>query len=161
MMVTPTSPRALLISSCTVIGAGMGTQMLSMLLAVQHGVQRAQLGIATSLNQFSRSIGAAVGVAAMGAVLARGLAGVDLPGGAEAIAAAGLTLSEPVRDQFAGALHRVFTMGAMVSAAGLVGALFLPPVAFGRGVAASAGEQMLAAEMANLEPEDEPVSVPD
>ena len=160
MLVTPTSSRSLLVASCTVIGAGMGTQMLSMLLAVQHGVERVQLGIATSLNQFSRSIGAAVGVAAMGAVLARGLAGVDLPGGAEAIAASGLTLSGPARDQFAAALHRVFTMGAMVSAASLVGALFLPPVAFGR-VAASAGEQMLTAEMANLEPDDEPVSVRD
>ena len=161
MMVTPTSPRALLLASCSVIGAGMGTQMLSMLLAVQHGVARSQLGIATSLNQFSRSIGAAVGVAAMGAVLARGLGGLALPGGAEAIAAAGLTLSGAARDQFATALHRVFTMGTIVSAASLIGTLFLPPVAFGRGPSAAAGEQLLAAEMANLEPEDEPVSVRD
>ena len=34
-----------------------------------------RLGIATSLNQFSRSIGAAIGVAVMGAILARGVAG--------------------------------------------------------------------------------------
>ena len=32
-----------LIASCTVIGAGMGTQMLSLLLAVQHGVDRSRL----------------------------------------------------------------------------------------------------------------------
>ena len=68
-----------------VIGAGMGTQMLSLLLAVQHGVDRSRLGIATSLNQFSRSIGAAVGVAVMGAILARSLAGVTLPGGADGL----------------------------------------------------------------------------
>ena len=30
------TPRWLLIGSCTVLGAGMGTQMLSLLLAVQH-----------------------------------------------------------------------------------------------------------------------------
>ena len=161
MMVTPVTSRTLLLASCTMIGAGMGTQMLSMLLAVQHGVDRSQLGIATSLNQFSRSIGAAVGVAAMGAVLARGLIGLSLPGGAEAIAASGIALSGAARDQFASALHRVFTMGTIVSAAGLLGTLFLPPVAFGKGVSASAGEQMLAAEMTNLEPEDEPVSVAD
>jgi EmrB/QacA subfamily drug resistance transporter len=161
MLITPSSSRTLLLASCTLIGAGMGTQMLSVLLAVQHGVDRSQLGIATSLNQFSRSIGAAIGVAAMGAVLSRGLAGLSLPGGAEAIAASGIALPGPVREQFASALHRVFTMGTVVSAAGLIGALFLPPVAFGQGPTAAAGEQMLAAEMANLEPDDEPVSVRD
>jgi hypothetical protein len=41
-----------------------------------------------------------------------------------------------------------------------VATLFLPPVDFSSGVPAAAGEQMLAAEMANLEPEDEPVAVP-
>ena len=77
------SPRTLLIASCTILGAGMGMQMLSLLLAVQHAVDRSQLGLATSLNQFSRSVGAALGVSAMGAILARGLAGMTLPGGAE------------------------------------------------------------------------------
>ena len=36
--------------------------------------------------------------------------------------------------------------------------MFLPPVDF-TGVSASAGEQLLAAEMTNLEAEDEPVCV--
>jgi Na+/melibiose symporter-like transporter len=54
-----------------VLGSGMGLSMLSLLLAVQHGVPRAHLGLATSLSQFSRSIGAAVGVAAMGTLMAR------------------------------------------------------------------------------------------
>lgn len=151
--------RQLLIWSCLILGAGMGTQMLSLLLAVQHGVDRSRLGIATSLNQFSRSIGASIGVAAMGAILARGLTGLALPGGAEALAASGIALTGAAREQFAAALHRVFLSGASVSAAGLVAALFLPPVEFSRGVKTSAGEEMLAAELANLEPEDEPVSV--
>src|SRR5688572_15721654 len=109
------SPRWILLVSCTLIGAGMGTQMLSLLLAVQHGVDRSQLGIATALNQFSRSIGAAIGVAAMGAILARSLAGVALPGGADAFAASGVALSAAVRVQFAVALNRVFLAGAVVS----------------------------------------------
>ena len=78
------STRTMLLASCTVLGAGMGSQMLSLLLAVQHGVDRSRLGLATSLNQFSRSIGAAVGVAAMGAIMTRTLTGVALPGGAAA-----------------------------------------------------------------------------
>ena len=43
--------------------------MLTLLLAVQQSVPRTQLGIATSLNQFFRSIGGAMGVAVMGALL--------------------------------------------------------------------------------------------
>jgi EmrB/QacA subfamily drug resistance transporter len=150
-----------LLTSCTIIGAGMGTQMLSLLLAVQHGVERSRLGIATSLNQFSRSIGAAIGVAAMGAILSRGLTGVVLPGGADAMAASAATLTPPMRAQFAAALHRVFVSGTLVSAAGLVATFFLPAVSFARGVPDSAGEKMIQAEMANLEPEDEPVAVPE
>jgi EmrB/QacA subfamily drug resistance transporter len=160
-MVDGASPNWILLVSCTTIGAGMGTQMLSLLLAVQHGVDRSRLGIATSLNQFSRSIGAAIGVAAMGAILARSLAGVSLPGGADAFAANAATLSAPVRAQFATALHRVFITGALVSGAGLVAAFFLPAVSFSRGVPGSAGETMIQAEMTNLEPEDEPVAVPE
>jgi EmrB/QacA subfamily drug resistance transporter len=160
-MVDGDSPQSILLVSCTIIGAGMGTQMLSLLLAVQHGVHRSRLGIATALNQFSRSIGAAIGVAAMGAILARSLAGVSLPGGADAFAASAAGLTGPVRLQFAAALNRVFLAGAVVSGAGLVAAFFLPAVSFARGVPDSAGEQMIQAEMANLEPEDEPVAVPE
>lgn len=156
------SPRTLLFAICTVLGAGMGTQMLSLLLAVQHGVDRSRLGLATSLNQFARSIGAAVGVAAMGAVLARSLAGVALPRGAEGLSASGaMSLTAAARGQFAVGLHRVFVAGAVVSAVGFLVALFLPAVDFKHGVPASAGEQMLGAEMTCLRPEDEPVSLVD
>ena len=47
--------------------------MLTLLIAVQQAVPRQVLGTATSLNQFSRSIGGAVGVAVMGAFLSAGL----------------------------------------------------------------------------------------
>ncbi len=57
-----------------VIGAGLGLTMLTLLIAVQQAVERSQLGIATSLNQFSRAIGGAIGVAVLGAVLTAGLA---------------------------------------------------------------------------------------
>ena len=126
---TPRRPGCCCSRAALYIGGGMGTQMLSLLLAVQHGVDRSRLGLATSLNQFSRSIGAAVGVAAMGAVLARGLSGVALPaGGSDAIAAGVGALSGPARMQLAAALHRVFLMGTVVSGAGLVATFFLPSV---------------------------------
>jgi hypothetical protein len=143
------------------MGAGMGTQMLSLLLAVQHAVARTQLGLATSLTQFSRSIGAAVGVAVMGAILARSIAGVIPASDVQALASSGVALSEPVREQFAIALHRAFLAGLAASAAGLVASLFLPPVDMSQPIPSSTGERMLEAEMANLRPEDEPVAVPE
>ncbi|MBI2189223.1 MAG: MFS transporter [Acidobacteria bacterium] len=155
------SPRTAVLTAGLFIGAGMGLSMLSLLLAVQHGVARSHLGLATSLNQFSRSVGAAVGVAVMGALMTRQLAGVSIPGGVEALAATGAMLTGAARLQFAGALHHVFIAGTVLAGASLVATLFLPPVDFSTGVPKAAGEQMLAAEMTNLEPEDEPVGVPE
>ena len=154
------SPRTAVLVPGALLGSGMGLSMLSLLLAVQHGVPRSHLGLATSLSQFSRSIGAAVGIAAMGTLMTRQLVGVSLPGGAGAVAATGAILTGAVRLQFAAALHNVFVAGAVIAMASLIATLFLPPVDFSRGVDAAAGEQMLEAEMTTLGPEDEPVSIP-
>jgi len=152
------SGNVLLLGSCLVLGAGMGCQMLSLLLAVQHGVERSRLGIATSLNQFARSIGAAIGVAAMGAIMSRSIAGVAVPGEGSLAAATSMSLSPELRMQFAFALHRVFVAGTAVSVAGLVASLFLPHLAF-KPVTASAGEQLIEAEMASLDSKSEPIVV--
>jgi Na+/melibiose symporter-like transporter len=152
------SPRSAVLIAGLLIGSGMGLSMLSLLLAVQHGVDRAHLGIATSLSQFARSVGAAVGIAGMGALMTRQLTGISMPGGAEAIAASGVMLTGAARLQFASALHSVFVAGTALAGASFVATLFLPPVDFSRGVTTSAGEQMLEAEMTTLEPEDEPVT---
>jgi EmrB/QacA subfamily drug resistance transporter len=152
------SGNQLLFGSCLVLGAGMGCQMLSLLLAVQHGVDRSRLGIATSLNQFARSIGAAIGVAAMGAILSRSIAGVMLPGEGSLASSTAMSLSPELRLQFAVALHRVFVSGAVVSGAGLVASLFLPHLDF-KQVPAMAGEQLIEAEMASLDSKSEPVVV--
>ena len=155
-MLGPDTTMMALYGAVFVLGCGMGLSMLALLLAVQHGVDRSQLGIATSLNQFSRSVGAVVGVAAMGAMLARALGGVDLPGGVHGVSATTLKLEGAARTQFAHALSRVFALGGVMSAVGLLASFFLPPVDFSRGVPAGAGEQLLAAEMTSLESDDEP-----
>jgi EmrB/QacA subfamily drug resistance transporter len=153
------SSKALLYGSCLVLGAGMGCQMLSLLLAVQHGVERSRLGIATSLNQFARSIGAAIGVAAMGAIMSRSLVTATLPDGESSLSqATSMALSPILQGQIALGLHRVFIAGALVSAAALVATFFLPQVDF-RPVTASAGEQLIEAEMANLDSKSEPLVV--
>lgn len=68
------APMGLLVAELAVIGIALGLITLTLLLAVQHAVPRDQLGIATSLNLFFRSIGGAMGVAILGALLATGLA---------------------------------------------------------------------------------------
>jgi EmrB/QacA subfamily drug resistance transporter len=67
------TPMIWLYIDLALIGAGLGLTMLTLLVAVQQSVDRTQLGIATSLNQFSRAIGGALGVAVLGAVLTAGL----------------------------------------------------------------------------------------
>jgi EmrB/QacA subfamily drug resistance transporter len=148
--------RSMLLLSALVLGSGMGLSMLALLLAIQHGVERAMLGIATSLNQFSRSIGAAVGVAVMGALLARSMSGMDLPGGAHGFAAGALRLEGNARVHLAGALQQVFALGAGMTVLALIACFFLPAVDFSSGVTSGAGEILLEAEMTNLEAEAEP-----
>lgn len=68
------TPQIWLYIDLVLIGAGLGLTMLTLLIVVQQAVERNQLGVATSLNQFSRAIGGAFGVALMGAFLTASLA---------------------------------------------------------------------------------------
>lgn len=154
----PNATRPTLLGDALVLGCGMGLSMLSLLLAIQHGVERSRLGLATSLNQFARSIGAAVGVAIMGAVLARSMSGMDLPGAMQGLAVGTVRLEGAARLHFAAALQQVFAIGAGMTVIALFACAFLPPVNFSRGVPAGAGEHMIEAEMTVLEPRSEPVS---
>ncbi len=131
------------------IGAGLGLTMLTLLIAVQQAVDKSELGVATSLNQFSRSIGGAFGVAVMGAVLSAGLvtnlnsaasgAGVISQAQAEAFAANPNALIDPqaqaalpagaldvLRDAMAMSIHKVFWVGAALAGLSLLVALLLP-----------------------------------
>jgi MFS family permease len=94
-------------------GLGMGLTMVPMLIAVQSVVPRSDLGVATSLTQFFRSVGGAVGVAIMGAVKTHRLD-------------AGLSLEH--------ALHAVFVVGLVICIAAL-GSAFLVPAGRARDLA--------------------------
>ena len=133
------------------IGAGLGLTMLTLLIAIQQSVSRTQLGIATSLNQFSRSIGGAVGVAIMGTVLSAGLAaelntfaqnnnGLITTSRAAELAANPNALIEPearaalppnvldaLQEAMAVSIHKVFWVGTVLSAMALLVCFFLPP----------------------------------
>lgn len=108
-MVGPTTPMWRMHVDLGLMGIGMGMTMLSLLLAVQSAVAREQLGVATSLGQFTRSIGGAIGVAVMGAIVSGSM---PLTGPSPAALAAGL--------------HRAFVAGAIVSVVALASALLVP-----------------------------------
>jgi EmrB/QacA subfamily drug resistance transporter len=86
-------------------GIGMGLTMVPMLIAVQSAVARADLGSATSMIQFFRTIGGALGLSVMGTVLAWRLS-------------TGLSRAE--------ALHGVFVTGLMVCLAAVLSAFLVP-----------------------------------
>ncbi len=132
-----------------IIGIGLGSSMLTLLIAVQQAVDRSKLGVATSLNQFSRSIGGAIGVAVMGAVLTASLASelnkAATSGGeltveqAKEYASNPNALIEPkakaaispetlgvLQSSLARAIHPVFWSGAVTAGLGLLVVLFLP-----------------------------------
>ena len=143
------TPRVWLYADLMIIGAGLGLSMLTLLIAVQQAVDRTKLGIATSLNQFSRSIGGAIGVAIMGALLTAALS-VELqrsatqdgrltesqaiefasnpnaliePAARSALAPGTLSV---LQSSLASAMHPIFWAGALASALGFIVVLFLP-----------------------------------
>ena len=86
-------------------GVGMGMVVVPMLIAVQSVVARSDLGAATSLTQFFMSIGGALGLSLMGAVMSQRLH-------------VGLPMAE--------ALHGVFVVGFGVCVAALASAFMVP-----------------------------------
>jgi hypothetical protein len=60
-------------ATCAVIGLGLGFSSISQVLAIQHVVDDGHRGVATSLVPFFRAVGGALGVGALGGLLATGL----------------------------------------------------------------------------------------
>jgi EmrB/QacA subfamily drug resistance transporter len=120
-----------------VIGAGMGTQIQSYVIATQNAVAGAVVGTATAALQFFRSMGGSLAVAGLGAVLASRLA-AELP--AHLGAAAGRVdqgrllqggsavpadLLRGTQEALGASLHTVFVVLVPVAAMGLILALRL------------------------------------
>lgn len=161
------------------IGAGLGATMLTLLIAVQQAVERNKLGIATSLNQFSRSIGGAFGVAIMGAFLTASLA-IQLNNVAKSgnslltveqaaqLAENPNALIEPqakanlpagtldiLQEAMAKSVHTVFWVGALMSILALFVTFLFPKQ--DKEVIAD-GEKLLMAEQTTIDPPNEPIA---
>ncbi len=60
-------------ATCALIGGGLGPSSMSQVLAIQHAADERERGVATSLVPFFRAVGGALGVGALGGLLAAGL----------------------------------------------------------------------------------------
>lgn len=95
-----------------IVGVGVGLLMQNFTVVVQNAVPRTLMGTATASTQFFRSIGATVGVTAMGAIMLARL------GASEA--------STATPAELANALHPAFALGILLCALAFVATLFLP-----------------------------------
>jgi len=142
------TPRWLLIADMGLMGSGMGLVNFVLIITMQNSVERDRLGIATSLSQFSRSIGQTVGVAVMGTVMTLGLtshqADIQRTSGLPEAEVARVVhnfsaLVDPVARRsldpallkamasaLGGALHNVFLTGVIISALALAAGFWLP-----------------------------------
>jgi EmrB/QacA subfamily drug resistance transporter len=138
------------------MGIGMGMTMQVLLLVAQNAVEYRELGVATSLAAFGRSIGGAVGVAVGGTILSNQLSHSitsqlakipaayqdnplfkaaiakvktgDVTASPDAIKAMPAAVQHAVKVGFSDALHVVFLASVPVAVLGVIGALLLKEV---------------------------------
>lgn len=94
-----------------IAGVGLGLMMQVFVVAVQNVVPFRAIGSATALTQFSRSVGATLGVTLMGVIINHGL-----PAGTDVETAAVRQLPPNLRETLAEAMQPAFMAGAGVCA---------------------------------------------
>jgi MFS family permease len=95
-----------------IAGIGLGMMMQIFVLSVQNSVRRGAMGTATALTQFSRSIGATLGVTLMGVIVNQ-----NLPSGLQTSGVAIHRLPLAGRVALAHALRPAFLLAAFLCAA--------------------------------------------
>ncbi|GAA2117848.1 MDR family MFS transporter [Actinomadura alba] len=123
------------------VGVGIGMTMQNLVLSVQNQVRPGELGVASSTVAFFRTLGGAVGVSALGAVLAtdvtrymrENLAALGLPSGGDGRELPDpSTLPGPVRlaveSAFGHAVGNVFLYAAPAALLALIAILFIKEV---------------------------------
>src|ERR671931_88299 len=105
----PSTTNGVAARNMVIAGIGLGAMMQMFVLSVQNSVPVRQMGSATALTQFARSIGATLGVTLMGVLVNQGL---------PRAARGHEQLSPRLRGELANALHPAFLAAAV--ACGLV-----------------------------------------
>ncbi|HEU0168913.1 MAG TPA: MDR family MFS transporter [Chloroflexota bacterium] len=149
--------------SVLTLGLGMGLTMPTLMTAMQNAVEMRHMGIATSVTQFSRSMGGALGVTIFGSILNNrlayylprllppGAAGGNLDpsqlqGSPQQIWALPEAIRIAVTDSFAQSLHWVFLSTIPLVALALLALLFLEERPLRGTIHIADGEAEVAAE---------------
>jgi EmrB/QacA subfamily drug resistance transporter len=128
------------------VGAGVGSMMQNLVLVTQNTLPQRDMGAGSSLIAFFRSLGGAIGVSALGAVLAsrvasgvtEGLAaeGIHAPGGAGAqvpdVSALPAPVAHVVEHAYGVGIAEVFLLGAPLGLVALAALLLMREVPLGR-----------------------------
>ncbi|TWD83652.1 EmrB/QacA subfamily drug resistance transporter [Kribbella amoyensis] len=151
-----TSPYWYVGTGMLAMGLGMGMTMQNLVLAVQNTVDVSEIGASSATVSFFRSLGGAVGVSALGAVLAVRVKDLLIegvlatPGGAEAarklqeggdgtslldVKHLPPQLAELVRQSYGDATGRIFLIAAACAVVSLIAVLFIKEVPLRRTVA--------------------------
>ena len=132
--VTRATPPVLYGTVMALLGAGLGPMGPAVTVAVQNAVEWRDMGTATSLTSFFRSMGGSFGVALLGAILLAGLTRAGggalnssglLHGGPAMIAALPDPLRQSVVAGFTHSFRYLYLVGAAISALACGMALFL------------------------------------
>jgi EmrB/QacA subfamily drug resistance transporter len=123
-----------LVLALIVLGAGFGFVMPIMTMALQNVVERSDLGVATSVSAFLRSLGGALGVALSGAVVTARLR-LLLPPSVHleslthlSVGAAGPAATHAVKEAYRHAIATTFFTGSALAAVAFAVVLALPEV---------------------------------
>jgi MFS family permease len=123
------------------VGVGVGMSMQNLVLAVQNTVALKDIGAASASVAFFRSLGGAIGVSVLGAVLARrvesqithDLTAMGVPAGSGGsssslnLAALPAPIVHVVRAAYGDATGHIFLISAVIAVFGLIAAIFLRP----------------------------------
>ena len=110
----------------TLLGTGLGLTVAPLLIGAQNAVPKPRLGAATSLTQFTRSMGAGLGLAVMGSLFVAAFGGREPEALAQFRQTQDASVIKAVRGELAIALRHVFTAGFVAAALGFVIAGAIP-----------------------------------
>lgn len=114
------------IIAMAVLGSGLGLTVAPLLIAAQNAVTKDRLGAATSLTQFSRSMGAAVGLAIMGSIMASAFGGKEPEGIITFRSKMNPEMLAAIVGPLIIGLRNVFRSGVGAAALGVILALTIP-----------------------------------
>ncbi|TMC71262.1 MAG: MFS transporter [Chloroflexi bacterium] len=147
------------VEAMILIGLGLGVTAQTYTLVVQNSVSRADMAVATSATQLSRSMGSAIGLAIMGTILTQGMTAslarylpANVLKGFQSSAGSAGAVFDPaqlahlppeiaaaIRHGLADALHPVFVAGLVIIALAFIATLFIEELPLRQTVHVAAG----------------------